>query len=1026
MGLPFQQEERMKLHARIWVLALLTGVLFAGIVTAAQASFGVEKFVAANCGKGHEECFNGAKEPEGTQKKQEEEAKEAGAFQQAGGFVPYGVTDFKLKTVNLGGGILLPEGAGGLGVKSVRTDVAPGVVTNPEAVPKCSMSTFEAKKIVPAKGLEPAVYLESECPTDTIVGVNRATTFFKNKKGELKNIEVEGLVYNLEPPAGLASDYGVAIDIEKLAETGFPVFSHSFIEGSVEWLSDYHDYFKINNIAPGLIESRLVFFGGKAKPKVNGKEPEVNNVGFLRNPSACTSPGPATTTDLNVESYASEKAPQKESKSPLGSINCEGESEPFKPIFNLATETNASDAPDGITVTATMNHPEPVEEGTDSSDLKTAEVTLPEGMTMNPSAAAGLQACTPGQIGLNPASPAVSCPPGSRIGTVKLEVPTLPPGSLSGGIYLGREEGQAITGPPYKIYLDAESPENRYNVKVRLEGIVEPNPTTGRLTTKFVNNPAAPFNSAVLHFNGGAFAPIANPQPCGSSGSQVSFTSYATGLGPNTETVYSTEGCATTFQPTQSSGTQPMQAGGSNTFTLTMERPEGQQYLNSLRTVLPKGLVGNIPAATQCTEAQLSTETCPASSQVGDSTATAGSGPEPFPFHGKVYLAGPGEGAPYRLAVFTPIVAGPFNLGVEKTIVKLNIDQNTAQVIATANLPTIKAGIPVRLRALTMTMNRQGFMRNPTNCSGLETESTFTSTLGTVSPVVKSALAVEGCSGLAFKPSFKAVTSGKTSRLNGASLETTITQAAGQANIKSVEVMLPKQLVSRQHTNEKACLPAVFASNPSSCPKESLVGSATAVTPTLPNPMTGAAYLVARGGAEFPDLDLVLEGNNGIRIILKGHTFIHNSRTITDFESTPDVPVSSITVKLPAQPFSALAPNGNLCTTPLIMPTVITGQNGVVVKQNTVLTVKDCGVQITGHKVVGKTAFLTVQTFSAGRITGSGAGVATVSRSFGSAQRAVSLKLRKRHGHGKVTLKVSFKPKAKGLPSSTASVTVKY
>ncbi len=984
----------MRFHAR-YSLALLTAVL--AILAAAPAgaqAFGIEKLFAGNCKV--ESCGTGAEDPN------EEHAISEG-FRQAGGWVPYGVTDFKLE----------PSADS---VKSLRTDVAPGVVTNPEAVPKCSLKTFEATLAEPKEHL----YTEPKCPEDTILGVNRVKTLVPIA-GKFVEVPLEGLVYNLDQPPGLASDYGVAIS---LAPLGIPLYSHTFIEGSVEWLSDYHDYFKINNITPGLVESRLVFYGTEASPTVNGTTYHLNNIGFLRNPSACTSKGPDTTTTLSAESYegASSFRPYT---LPVGTNECE--TEPFSPAFSLATETLGADEPDGITLKATMPHP-PAEVGKqDASDLNTAEVTLPEGMTMNPSAGAGLEGCTPKQIGLSPASPNVTCPGRSRIGTVQLEVPTLPKGSLSGPIYLGQEEGKQITGPPYKIYLDAESPESRYNVKVRLEGIVEPNPTTGRLTTKFIANPRAPFNEAILHLNGGAFAPVANPLTCQTSTYAAAFTAFATVSGAPSETPFAAQGCTSTFAPGQSTSVEPAQGGASSSFTLNMERPQGQGYLSTVSTTLPAGLTGTIPAATQCPEPAASTGGCPSSSQIGTVTAMAGSG-TPFAFHGNVYLTGPYEGAPFGLSIVVPVVAGPFNLGNEVTRAKIQVKSDTAQVLVSATVPTFNSvgHIPIRLRSLTVTVNRPGFEHNPTNCGVQYTESTFTSTLGQTG-FQKTPFQAEGCSSLGFKPSFRAVSSGQTSRLNGASLETTIDQAAGQANIKAVEVTLPKQLVSRQHTNEKACLPQVFAANPFNCPKESKVGGARANTPLLPSKMTGPVYLVARGGAQFPDLDLVLEAN-GVRIIVKGHTFIKNNRTTTFFETTPDAPVTSITVNLPAQEYSALAPNGDLCTSPLYMPTLITGQNGLLVKQETKVNVTNCGVRIVGHKVVGSTAYLTVKTFASGRVSGSGSGVNSVYRSFRSPQNAASLKLSlrgRRHGQ-RVKLRVGFVPKTRGLPSSTAFVTVKF
>src|SRR4029077_8905876 len=105
-------------------------------------------------------------------------------------------------------------------------------------------------------------------------------------------------------------------------------------------------------------------------------------------------------------------------------------------------------------------------------------------------------------------------------------------------------------------------------------------------------------------------------------------------------------------------------------------------------------------------------------------------------------------------------------------------------------------------------------------------------------------------------------------------------------------------------------------------------------------------------------LDLVLEAN-GVRTILVGNTNIRKSITTTNFAATPDVPVSSITVNLPIGPHSALAANGDLCASSLLMPTTITAQNGAQIKQNTKIAAKGCGVRIVGHKVIGNTAYLT-------------------------------------------------------------------
>ncbi|HYM46291.1 MAG TPA: hypothetical protein VES65_09070, partial [Solirubrobacteraceae bacterium] len=265
----------------------------------------------------------------------------------------------------------------------------------------------------------------------------------------------------------------------------------------------------------------------------------------------------------------------------------------------------------------------------------------------------------------------------------------------------------------------------------------------------------------------------------------------------------------------------------------------------------------------------------------------------------------------------------------------------------------------------------------------------------------------------------------------GASLETTINEVAGNANIKSVLVQLPKQLPSRLTTLQKACPEKTFESNPNNCPGGSFVGGARANTPVLPGKLTGPAILVSHGGAAFPDLDLVMEAN-GVRVILVGNTNIKKGITTTNFAATPDVPVSSITVNLPVGPHSALAANGNLCTSKLVMPPTITAQNGATVKQNTTIAVKNCPVRIVGHRTAGNTAYMTVQTYAPGRISGSGSGLATVYRYLGSAEKSASLSVplssagRGRHRPFKVKVRVGFVPKKKGQPTSVAYAIVTF
>ena len=366
-----------------------------------------------------------------------------------------------------------------------------------------------------------------------------------------------------------------------------------------------------------------------------------------------------------------------------------------------------SDQPDGATTIVKAKQNVGAGE-TNTADIQDAHVTLPEGLTLNPPAANGLGVCTAAQIAIGEAKKA-ECPASSKIGTVTIET-DLPPGSLTGGVYLGSPTGEQIKGPPYTIYLNTES---SLGVSVRLQGQVHPNPSTGRLEVTFENNPQLPFSELRLSLNGGARAPLANPLVCGNTLTEAMFSPYTTGkLQALTPTPFVTTGCASSipFALTQSASPANTTAGAYSTYTFNLSRADGQQYLSQVSTTLPAGLLGDIPSVTLCGEPQAAAGTCTAASQIGVATVTAGAGSEPYPLSGPVYLTGPYDNAPYGLSIPVSVVAGPFNLGTVTTRATITVDPHTARVtVATPSpgaLPTIVGGVPVRLKTIKVEVNR--------------------------------------------------------------------------------------------------------------------------------------------------------------------------------------------------------------------------------------------------------------------------------------------------------------------------------
>jgi hypothetical protein len=180
-------------------------------------------------------------------------------------------------------------------------------------------------------------------------------------------------------------------------------------------------------------------------------------------------------------------------------------------------------------------------------------------------------------------------------------------------------------------------------------------------------------------------------------------------------------------------------------------------------------------------------------------------------------------------------------------------------------------------------------------------------------------------------------------------------------------------LPSRLETLQKACTEAQFNSDPAGCPAASDIATALVHTPLLPNPLAGPVYFVSHGGAAFPDTEIVLQGENGIRIVLDGHTQIKNAITYSRFESVPDAPFSSFEFYAPQGRYSLFGANGNFChltktTTrtrrvtvrsggrrrtktvkskrtvpaPMLVGVSLTGQNGAQLKQNVTVKVTGC------------------------------------------------------------------------------------
>ena len=873
-------------------------------------------------------------------------------------------------------------------VKDVVVDLPPGLVgdPNPEAFPRCPLALALANK--------------ERCPTDTQIGVVRLR-WFSGGEGVAP-------IVNLTPEAGQSGEFGLETD----GKITVVLTAHVIREGETYGLTVVSNNIQMST---ELVEAETTFWGVPSDPSHDpmrglvcegayklddgchgGGAPGGRLVPFLTMPTDCV--GGVLNTTMRADSW---EAPGVYVSGPVASLpgvtGCN--SLQFDPGIEVIPDKVGADEPVGLGVN--LNVPQVESEAPATPELNKAVVTLPEGLSVSPGIVDGIQACNESgleginfegalseETGLNgePQLAPGHCPDASIVGTAKAFTPLLDE-PVEGHVYLARPgcggpgqhectEQDALDGNLYQLYLELGGrgalADTGVNLKVRLK--TEADPATGQLTTVSENIAQLPFSRLEIHLNGGPRAPLDNPAACGIAVSTAVFTPWSMpGITPEglsmpgtpdaaPSSQYEVQGCSNPqpFNPSFVAGTVTPQAGQFSAFTLNLSRQDREQFVKGLQVHTPPGLSGMLSSVPLCAANEAEAGTCGEQSKIGTTRVASGAGSHPFEIEGNIYLTGPYDGAPFGLSIVVHVVAGPFDLGIKVVRARISVDPETAELTVTTDetgphaIPQIIFGVPVRLKRVTVNINRPGFMFNPTNCTGQEIAAVASGSQNATADL-SSAFAVGGCKSLAFKPVFTASTSGHTSRAGGASLDVRLSYPQGsfgsEANIAKVKVDLPKQLPSRLSTLQQACLAATFNKNPAECPKASIVGTVRASTPLLPVGLAGPVYFVSHGGEAFPSLIIVLQGD-GVRVDLTGTTFINEKTGVTSstFKTVPDVPVNSFELYLPEGKNSALHANGNLCTSQskLLMPTQFTAQNGMILKQTTKIQVTGCTKQKPG------------------------------------------------------------------------------
>jgi len=904
-------------------------------------------------------------------------------FTQAGGHPPIAFDQYIIRHTTLVPGVVEPvvedDDAEGFPfedrtLKTERVDLPPGFTENPQSSPKCSQAEFR-KEVAPET-------FEPECDASTIVGRDEVW-LVTNVAGYEPSPGVplpKGFVitpdpakgtrvplYNLEPNPGEPARLGFVIAGKRVIE----------LEGGVAWESDFHEYFTIHLPKPSIpfstLKNRLVAFG------------QSGDGTHITLPTTCFDQNQwphIYSTWFRGESYGEPNPTFPEGSTPFEAklpspTGCD--KVPFDPGVNVGAGTDEVDSPSAATVETTLPYDPAKEggevrnegkEGVSQSHVRKAEVTLPQGMGLNPSGAQGLVACTDAQFKKGVRTYNNECPSASKIGTVEVESPPLAE-TLKGDVYVGTQNStDPESGEEFRILLEAKSEHE--GIDARLVGKVKANTQTGQLTAVLTDQltgqfagilpgglPQVPFKSIRVHFDG-AKSVLTSPPICTAEGtshfqpwvrpeenkpvsSSVTLTKDPSG-GNCPKTMAERK-----FAPTYKATPNSTKAGAYSPFHVLIAKKDGEQELKVVDVTLPKGLTGKLAGIPYCPEtaidappwrtgaAEKANPSCPAASQIGTVTTKTGTGPNPLELGGKVYLAGPYKGAPISMVTFTPAIAGPFDLGIVIVRVPLFVEPETAQIHALSNvLPDVFYGVKLDLRSIDLSIDRNQFMINPTNCAAQATTGAINGGgADPTNPATFSSYAVNDpfqateCNKLGFKPKLKVTLNGPTKRAKNPRLTAVLNAKNGQANVLRTALTMPHSLFLDQGHIGTVCTRPQLAAH--ACPKNSVYGQAEAKSPLLDRKLKGKVFLVS-SNHELPDLLVDLRGQ--VEIYLRGVISSKNGGLKTVFNNVPDVPVSRFALKMKGGKKSLLVNSTNTCAKPQRAKLNIKGQNGKQVKNN--------------------------------------------------------------------------------------------
>jgi hypothetical protein len=822
-------------------------------------------------------------------------------------------------SVGFGGTAPFTEGD----LKDLSIELPPGLFENPTAVPTCSQAAFHTPRFNP---FEESLSGES-CQDKAQVGT--LTVRSSVAGGEERTF---GL-FNLDPPPGVPSEiganpYGAPIIFTPVIRQSEGEYGITLRTANVSQLVDVsgltlslwgNPWSVLNDPQRGNCLNALEPSFGWSKCSV-GRPSKNVHVAYLTLPTACEAlPFKATASSWQQagtieRTYTPAQALQ----------GCE--SLRFEPkAFAQLSDPRASSASgyefDLDVDTTGVTDPERLA----PTPIRKAVVSLPRGVTINPSVGAGLGVCTPAQYAAEtPLSPpGQGCPNESKIGDFTVSSPIIDK-TIEGGIFLASPYDNPF-GSLIAVYLVAKSIDR--GILVKVAGKLDADQSDGTLTATFDKLPQLPYSVLRIHFREGQRSPLATPASCGGISTEADLTPWRN---PNLIRHESLPAQITAgvgggpcpsgtppFTPKAKGGTLNSQAGAYSPFYLHLTRDDTEQEITSYSATFPVGLLGKIAHIPYCPDAAIEASlhrtgvqerddpSCPVSTQIGRTTAGYGLGQVLTYAPGKLYLAGPYRGSDFSIVAIDSALVGPFDLGVVIVRSAIRIDPVTTQASIDATgtdpIPHIIDGIPIHLKDIRAYIDRPNVTINPTSCDPSEVSSALNGSGAQFGNQADDTLATAtapfqafNCGALGFKPSLTLHLKGGTRRSKHPALRVVVKPRPGDANIAKAQVALPSSLFLDQGHIKTICTKGQFQRH--ACPKESIYGQVRAYTPLLEEPLQGDAILRSSSNV-LPDLVFALKGH-GVEVDVAGRIDSVNGGLRGTFNQIPDAPVSKFELTL--------------------------------------------------------------------------------------------------------------------------------